>query len=146
MARFSDVVADRLFAVNVFAQLHGDHGRQRMVMVGRGDEHRINLFADLVEHRAVVREDLKLVCIQVFSFQPPPHLRVLVRVRIDDGVKVLLVSVDHLVQMRRHPPAAAADLHAVQFVNGPGRGEDVGAGKKAGCRQRACGQGSALEE
>ena len=69
-------------------------------MVGRGDEHRINLFADLVEHRTVVREDLKFVTVQVFSFQPPAHLRVPVRVRIDDGIKVLAVSVDHLVQMR----------------------------------------------
>ena len=96
-----------------------------MVMVRRGDEHRVNLVADLVEHRAVVREGLKFVCVQVFSFQPPPHLRVLVHVRIDDGVKVLPVSVDHLVQVRRHSPSAAADLHAVQFVNSPGRGEDV---------------------
>jgi len=117
-----------------------------MVMVRSGDEHRVNLFADLVEHRAVIGEDLEFVSVQVMPLQPAFNLRVPVRVRIDDGVKVLLVSVDHLVQMRRHPPAAAADLHAVQFVNGPGRGEDVGAGKKAGCRQRACGQGSALEE
>src|SRR6185369_1024272 len=37
-AGFGNVVADRLFAIDALSELHRDHGRQGVLMVGRGDE------------------------------------------------------------------------------------------------------------
>ena len=52
-AAFADVVADRLFDVNVFAGLHGPDGGERVPVVGRGDGNRVDIlviddFADVL--------------------------------------------------------------------------------------------------
>ncbi len=60
LPRLGDVVAQRLLAVDALAQLHGDHRRQGVMMVGGGDEHGVDLLAELVEHLAVIVEALGL--------------------------------------------------------------------------------------
>src|SRR5258708_2238669 len=35
---FGDVVAERLFAIHGFAQVHSQHGRQSVLMIGRSDK------------------------------------------------------------------------------------------------------------
>ena len=54
LAAFGDGEAHRFLAVNVLARLAGVDERQRMPMVRRGDDHRVDLFQ--VEHLAVVGE------------------------------------------------------------------------------------------
>ena len=85
-------MAERLFAIDAFAQLHGDHGGRRVVMVGGGDEDRVDLLADLVEHHAVIGEDLELVGIHLFILQPFFDFRVGFLVGIHDGDQVLLAG------------------------------------------------------
>jgi len=51
-------VRQRLLAVDVHAQLDGRHRGRGVKMVGRGDEHRVDLLVHLVEHLAVVGEGL----------------------------------------------------------------------------------------
>src|SRR5262245_48024072 len=52
---------DWLLDVNVLVRLTGQHGLQRMPVVGRGDDHRVNVFA--VEHSTKI-----LVCLDAFEF------------------------------------------------------------------------------
>jgi hypothetical protein len=59
LARLGDIVAQRFLAIDGLAQLHGDHGRRRVLMVGCRDENGINPFADFVEHPSVICENLQ---------------------------------------------------------------------------------------
>ena len=59
-AAFGDRVGQRLLAVDVLALLHGRDGRDRVVMVGRGDHHGVDPLVQLVEHLAEVAEPLGL--------------------------------------------------------------------------------------
>ncbi len=53
---FGDRVGQGLLAVDVLAMADGRDGRDRMVMVGRGDHHGIDLLVQLVEHLAEIVE------------------------------------------------------------------------------------------
>src|SRR5262245_15951359 len=61
LAPFVYGARDGLLDVNVLARLTGHHGLQRMPVVGRGDDHRVNVFA--VEHSTKIP-----VCIDAFEF------------------------------------------------------------------------------
>jgi hypothetical protein len=56
--RLADVVADRLFAIDIDPEFHRDQRRQGVMMIRRGDEHRVNLTVKLVKHLPVIRENL----------------------------------------------------------------------------------------
>ncbi len=127
-AGFADVMADRFFAVNIFSGLHGHHGDFGVVMIGRGDKHRVNIFPNLVKHHAVIGEHLEFVRVAVVIFQPVFDAGVLSRIRVNDGVKVLAELVNHCVQVSRSANAAA-DLDAVELVQRAGGREKIRAGK-----------------
>src|SRR5262249_52418963 len=55
-AAFADVCGERLLGVNVVAGLHGDDARTRAGVIGRGDDHGVELF--VVEHLPVFWVDL----------------------------------------------------------------------------------------
>ena len=55
---FADVVRQRLFAVNVFSQPNGRHRSRRVMMVGRGDKHGVDLTVHLIQHFPVVGKAL----------------------------------------------------------------------------------------
>ena len=121
LPRLGDVVADGLFAIDVYAPLHCHHGRQGVVVIGRGDEHRVNLLAQLVEHFPVVGERLNFAGVAAFVGQ-----------RLLDGGNALVVHVhdSNQVFIERgfqvlHRPPAAADLHDANFFASIGSGEDV---------------------
>src|SRR5262245_5796616 len=61
LAPFVYGAGDGLLDVNVLARLTGHHGLQRMPVVGRGDDHRVNVLA--VEHSTKIP-----VCINAFEF------------------------------------------------------------------------------
>ena len=58
--RLEHIVAQRLLAIDVLSVLNGQHRRRRMVMVGRGDKHRVDLLVHGVEHPPVIGERLRL--------------------------------------------------------------------------------------
>ena len=45
-AGFANVVADRFLAIDRFAELHRDHGGKGVLMIRRGDEDGVDVFAD----------------------------------------------------------------------------------------------------
>src|SRR5215813_10760511 len=61
LATFVYGARDGLLHVYVLARLTGHHGLQRVPVVGRGDDHRVNVFA--VEHSTKIP-----VCIDAFEF------------------------------------------------------------------------------
>jgi hypothetical protein len=44
-AGFVNGVRERLLAINVLAELHGSDGRDRVRMIGRGHDHRVDVVA-----------------------------------------------------------------------------------------------------
>ena len=55
-----DCLGERLLTVDVLAQAHGRGGGDAVDVIGSGDGHRIDRFADLVEHLPEVLELLGL--------------------------------------------------------------------------------------
>ena len=55
-----DVVGQRLLAEDVLAVVDGADGRRGVVVVGRGDQDHVEVLVALVEHLAIVVEDLGL--------------------------------------------------------------------------------------
>ena len=111
-----------------------------MVVIGRGDEHGVDLLADLVEHLPVVGEGLKLVGLVLLLF---------VGERLADHGEAFLAGIDDgdevLAQHRfdvRHAASARADDDAAEFVAGIGGVEDV----EARGGESASRQGGLLEE
>jgi hypothetical protein len=58
---FSDVVRQRFLAVNRPVQIHRQHGSRSMMMIGRSNEHGVNLLADLVVHSPVISKYLSFL-------------------------------------------------------------------------------------
>ena len=92
-AGFGDVVAERLFAIHAFTQLHCHHRGQRVVVVGRGNADRVNLLADLVEHHAVIGEGLDLGRVRPLALEPLLYCRMPLLVGVHDGHQVVLALV-----------------------------------------------------
>ena len=84
LAGLGDVVAERFLAVDALAQLHGDHRRGGMMVVGRGDEHGVDLLVQLVEHAAVIVEGLDLAVAALAAERLLETFKLLV-VHVDQG-------------------------------------------------------------
>ena len=143
LARFGDIMADRLFAIDVFAQLHRDHRGERVVMIGRGDKDGVDLFADFVKHLPVIGERLKLFRIVPFSFKGLPNDFVPLFIHIDNSEHVFTRN---RRQVGLEATPAAADQDAIQFIAGTDRAQQVGACEKPGCGGRASRQGGAFQK
>ena len=66
-AGFPDGLGERLLAIDMFAHLEGRHGGQTVHMIWRGDRHRVNRFAHLLEHLAPIAISLGVVGAALFG-------------------------------------------------------------------------------
>ena len=55
-ARFRDVVGQRLFAINGFAEIHRQHRGQGVMMIRGGNDDEVDLLPDFIVHHPVIRE------------------------------------------------------------------------------------------
>ena len=136
---FADVVRQRLFAVNVLAQPNGRHRGHRMMMVGRGDKHGVDLTVHLVEHLPIVGEALgqrpaeTVVLVEPFDLSEAAV----------PGAFNHIANRDQVFVQKRFNVGAAASTHAdagdVELGIGRGSGQDVGRRKElraGGCRRQ----------
>jgi hypothetical protein len=134
-----DVMTDRFLAINILAELHGDHGRQGMLMIGRGNEHGVDFLADLVKHSAVIGEGLDFRGIDSFALHPFFHREMTVLIDVHHGDNILVESGG---EVRRNAPAAATDLHAANLFASIGRVENI----KRGGGKHTRGESGSLHE
>ena len=113
-----------LLAVNTFIQLNGQRCGRRVMMVGCGNKHRVDVLADFVIHDPVIGKDLEFIGVLLLILQPLFDLGVAFLVRIDNRHKVFLARVDYPVQVI-HAAPAATNLHALQLVPWDSRCEQV---------------------
>ena len=116
-AGLANVMADGLLAIDVLAQLHGNHGGQGVMMVWRGDEHGVHSIADLVEHLPVIGEDRQRVGIAALALEPFLHDGVPVLLHIDNGDEMLVFRGG---QVRGGAASATADLDEADLLAGVG--------------------------
>ena len=90
-------------------------------MVGRGDEHRVDLLPDCVKHSPVISEDLDLVRVPALALHPFLHGGGPVVVHLDQADEVFF----RLTLQVRHSASAAADLDEANLVAGVRGVEDV---------------------
>ncbi len=121
--RLGDIMAERFFAIDVFAHLHGYQRGQGVLVIRAGDEHHIQILAHFLEHPAVIREAFRLVRIAIFGFQPIFHHGQALLVGINYGDEVFI---GRRLQVRGGAPSAATDDRAVQFARGLGGPDDAG--------------------
>ena len=145
LAGFGDVVGERLLAIHGFAQLHGHHGGQRVVVVGRGNADRVNLLADLVEHHAVISEDLDLVRVRPLALKPLLYSRMPFLVGVHNGYQILLALFDQPFEVI-HAASAAADLDAIELAARGRSGEKIGDRQETTRGHRAGGQRTVLKK
>ena len=107
---FLDAVRQRLFTINMLAMLHGLQGDDRMRVIGRADDYRVDLLVHLVEHDAKVLE--------------PPGLGIL-RELLGGVVIVHVAQRDHVLAFARDGVNVGASLaadadagHVELFVGG----------------------------
>jgi len=138
---FLDRVRQGLFHVHVLAQRHGDHRRQEVVMVRSGDEDGVDALVHLVEHLAIVVEDLQLRRIHVGSVLLEPVVRrgQVVFVDVHQGHQVLghgsAEAGQALVRTANHDRVEFRIRRALaEYV---GRGEHLGSQAQAGGGRRA---------
>ena len=105
-----NIVSKGLLGVNVNSSLHGCHGRRKVRVIWRGDDHRIDFLVHLVQHDAEVVEErlIRLPTLQVLRTQIPIH--------ITEGNEVL-IRASLLVRLLRNP-ASRADESDVQLSIG----------------------------
>ena len=106
---FPDRVRQRLLAIDVLAHPHGGHGGRRMVMVGRGDDHGVDLRALLLEQPAIV--GVALGVLELLEVLSGPLL-------IDVADRDDLAEVRHVLGVAL-PLASHADAGEVQHLVGP---------------------------
>lgn len=136
LARLPDGMGERFLAINVFAELDGGHGNERMEMIGRGDHYGVDVLLFL-EHFAKVGEDF---CFWIF-FEDASGV---VGVDVADGNDVFaaeLFEIDSAL-------AANADAGNVEFFAGRSfsvEAEDVAGNDHEGGGGDGCGaeEGSA---
>ena len=145
LAGLGNVMGERFLAIHGLAELHCEHGGRRVVMVGRGNEDRVNLLADLVKHHPVIGEHLQFGCVLLFPLQPLLYLGVVLLVRIHDGHQVVLALGHQPVEMI-HAASAAADLDAIEFAAWARSSEQIGDRQETTRGHRAGGQRTLLEK
>ena len=114
-------------------------------MVWCGDDDRVELLADLVEHPPVIREYLDLRRVPVVFLQIPQHLGLRLFVRVHDGYDIVLGLRDDPIQMA-HGSAPAADMRAIELIAGPGRRPAQIGPNRRQAGKNPCGQCCALQE
>ncbi len=129
LAGFVDVVRERLFAVDVLAELDRHHRGRRMMIVGSADKHGIDLAVHFVEHFPIVGKSLGqrlakgLVLVMLLDLSEATVDGALDHVA--DGHQVFLCGRQDMV------PATPAHADAGDVELGVGRrtGEDSGRGE-----------------
>ena len=107
-----DAVRQRLLAVDVLVQLDRHHGGAGVTVVRDGDEHRVDLLVQLVEHLAVVVIGLDLwPYARVILVEPIQGVRHPPVVNVDRRDQVLTGGDGHV----SHPLAVGANHGRVQF-------------------------------
>ena len=89
-----DVVGQRLLAEDVLAVVDRADGGRGVVVIGRGDQHHVEVLVALVEHLAVVVEDLGLGRVLDAVLH---HLGDVLLVHVDQGDEVLAQGAAHAV-------------------------------------------------
>ena len=87
------------------------------MMIWCGNEDRIELLANLIEHPAVVGEHLDFFRVPIVFFQIPLHLGVLLFIWIDNGHDVVPGLFDDPFQVV-HGTSAAANLDTIELISG----------------------------
>ena len=140
LARFVNAVRQRLFAVDVFAELNRHHRGRRVMIVGRADKHRIDLAVHLVQHFPIVGKLLRQRLVQTVVLVVPLNLS---EATVDGALGHVAdghqVFVRGWLDMVPAPPAYA-DAGNVELGVGRRTGEDGGSGEPM-CSDRRGGQG-----
>src|SRR5260370_41327460 len=116
------------------------------MVVGRGDEHGVNALADLVEHDAVVGEDLEPGRVLAMVFQELFHFRLPFLIRVHDGHEIILALGDQPIEVSTRPATSATDLDAIELLARLVSEEKVRAGRKGRSGKSACRQRGLFKE
>ncbi len=136
MARFIDRLDQRFLAKAMFAHLHRPEGRHAVMMVRRGNGHRVDVLAHFVQHLAVIVELLELGKLVARTAWPSPPTVMLVHVADGDDIAAAIRGVAAVAV----PFAADADAGDVDAVIGPQHAPDIREGEGGGARgQQWCG-------
>ena len=103
-------VGQRLLAVDVLAGLEGQHGGRRVVVVGRGDQHRVDVL--LVEQLAVIDHEAGLG-------ESLAHLAGAVLVHVAQGHDFGSPGLDELIDVPASLALDADDAHVQPLVGRP---------------------------
>lgn len=123
-ASLPDIVRERFLGVDVDAALHRGHGRGKVSVVGRGNDHRIDVFVHLVEHHTEI-------FIKRLVFAPVLHVfRAVGGVHIAEGDEIFLAA-SLLIGLSGDPSARADEGDVELAVGGFAR---LANGEGGGCR------------
>src|SRR5438105_1366296 len=89
---FIDSFCEGLFDINIFAGLAGVNGRQRVPMVGCGDEDTIDVFA--IEHTAEVLDGIGSMAALLFDIGDGPDQHLVIDVADDRAINLLVLQED----------------------------------------------------
>ncbi len=124
LSRLENVVCQRLFAVNGFAELNSYARGRRMMMVWRGNKNSINLLADFVVHHAIIGEEFRPGWVVVVFRQVRFNFRMLFLIRVNNSDEVVFALRDQPFDVLS-AAAAATDLDAIQLPARTVGGEDI---------------------